>query len=675
MSQFGSSLFPSEYDATVMERMKFLLDGELPVVGIAPATLREEPSPLRVAVNGSGRIGRLNTHMSGSSSSLDTTMLFSAADLIEIEDLAGSLSYQHAFGECDFVGQVDATMSRYQAVPDLYDWDAAALYALTAPVDACTGTAMVLTMADIFSRYDAIAPLIARTCGHVLRPLFPQATVEDASQYAWERIVRYYAAVASGKKEAARGLGLIVYVSRLAALTIASREWRYWERLVPDDVSACEIRGILPHSRPGQEQVEDADYLQQMYAHVVARLRPDSLGIVVLDLLLSDHRPSEIAKQLGVSKSAISYWRTMIRALASEFRGDGDGDDDGGGGGKASRKGANDRSGTARKAGVRRRSGTKRSGMAKVVDELLARLDRTEDLGEVPKRVDKMSHKPVNVGSLVLISDGRIVDCTLGGGGHSESLLSGTNGKTLFLALDKDEDTLALAEERVLGLEADLVYSAPPPSAYFFDQIDTIGHVDHGETTGETVARRLAKAILSVGLDRTGTVGGEGNLSSFYELPAAGRVITERGPALRPVVGRDEVAGSNAFCRSIVVDRELPAGFPVTNRRKEFEKQQPSVHNRWLAGSMQATGRRFPYGVGLPFGEQPTINQLVKITREWLQSSKLRVAGLSYADQLRCIDDASDERPFRIDCRLGQERSMERRSVMRYPPWYERDGD
>lgn len=65
------------------------------------------------------------------------------------------------------------------------------------------------------------------------------------------------------------------------------------------------------------------------------------------------------------------------------------------------------------------------------------------------------SHLPVLASEVVLglelKSGGVYVDCTLGGGGHSELILKGTGPDGLLVALDQDPEALAAAEKRLVS--------------------------------------------------------------------------------------------------------------------------------------------------------------------------------------------------------------------------------
>lgn len=81
-------------------------------------------------------------------------------------------------------------------------------------------------------------------------------------------------------------------------------------------------------------------------------------------------------------------------------------------------------------------------------------------------------HHPVLAGDVVkyLISkpNGIYVDCTLGGGGHSELILEKLNGKGMLLGLDADMDAIRFANERLSVFANKIIKRA------FFDQLDVV---------------------------------------------------------------------------------------------------------------------------------------------------------------------------------------------------------
>jgi 16S rRNA (cytosine1402-N4)-methyltransferase len=86
--------------------------------------------------------------------------------------------------------------------------------------------------------------------------------------------------------------------------------------------------------------------------------------------------------------------------------------------------------------------------------------------------VQEFYHHPVLAGDVVkyLISkpDGIYVDCTLGGGGHSELILEKLNGKGMLLGLDADMDAIQFASERLSIFSNKIIKRA------FFDQLDVV---------------------------------------------------------------------------------------------------------------------------------------------------------------------------------------------------------
>jgi 16S rRNA (cytosine1402-N4)-methyltransferase len=68
-------------------------------------------------------------------------------------------------------------------------------------------------------------------------------------------------------------------------------------------------------------------------------------------------------------------------------------------------------------------------------------------------RWDSSYHAPVMVDQVVALFSGaeQVLDCTLGGGGHSEALLAGGSS---VVALDRDESAITEAKERLMPYEA-----------------------------------------------------------------------------------------------------------------------------------------------------------------------------------------------------------------------------
>lgn len=50
------------------------------------------------------------------------------------------------------------------------------------------------------------------------------------------------------------------------------------------------------------------------------------------------------------------------------------------------------------------------------------------------------------------------MDCTLGGGGHSEGILSNSTDNSKLIAIDQDENAIKYASERLKNLEIRSVY-------------------------------------------------------------------------------------------------------------------------------------------------------------------------------------------------------------------------
>lgn len=61
--------------------------------------------------------------------------------------------------------------------------------------------------------------------------------------------------------------------------------------------------------------------------------------------------------------------------------------------------------------------------------------------------------KKQSVEALNVVPDGKYVDCTLGGGGHSEAILHRLTGEGKLFAFDQDEKAIAAAKKRLAGYE------------------------------------------------------------------------------------------------------------------------------------------------------------------------------------------------------------------------------
>lgn len=88
--------------------------------------------------------------------------------------------------------------------------------------------------------------------------------------------------------------------------------------------------------------------------------------------------------------------------------------------------------------------------------------------------MDNVYHQPVladvAVGYLVTNSDGIYVDCTLGGGGHSDLILQKLSSKGFLIGLDADRDAIENSNEKLKG------YNNKALRQIFFDQLDVVLH-------------------------------------------------------------------------------------------------------------------------------------------------------------------------------------------------------
>jgi 16S rRNA (cytosine1402-N4)-methyltransferase len=118
--------------------------------------------------------------------------------------------------------------------------------------------------------------------------------------------------------------------------------------------------------------------------------------------------------------------------------------------------------------------------------------------------MDAARHEPVLVDEVVaLLAPGRgglFIDCTAGLGGHSAALLSA--GATRVIALDRDQDALAIARERL---------------AVFAERVDLV-HADY---------RDLSQVLNSRGIEAVGGILADLGVSSL-QLDVEGRGFTFR---------------------------------------------------------------------------------------------------------------------------------------------------
>ena len=69
------------------------------------------------------------------------------------------------------------------------------------------------------------------------------------------------------------------------------------------------------------------------------------------------------------------------------------------------------------------------------------------------KKYDSIYHSPVMVEeilqNLITQEDGQYIDCTLGGGGHSEAILENTTPQARLFSFDRDNEAIAFAKKRL----------------------------------------------------------------------------------------------------------------------------------------------------------------------------------------------------------------------------------
>jgi 16S rRNA (cytosine1402-N4)-methyltransferase len=74
--------------------------------------------------------------------------------------------------------------------------------------------------------------------------------------------------------------------------------------------------------------------------------------------------------------------------------------------------------------------------------------------------------------------DGKYIDCTLGGGGHSEAILKEMSEKGVLIGIDQDEDAIAFAKERLNKYDNfEIAYGN-------FSEMKTITSFNEGTVTG-----------------------------------------------------------------------------------------------------------------------------------------------------------------------------------------------
>src|SRR5690625_3642227 len=60
--------------------------------------------------------------------------------------------------------------------------------------------------------------------------------------------------------------------------------------------------------------------------------------------------------------------------------------------------------------------------------------------------------------NLAIRPDGTYIDCTVGGGGHSEQIAKNLSEEGLLIAIDQDEYALSAAKERLSKVQENVIY-------------------------------------------------------------------------------------------------------------------------------------------------------------------------------------------------------------------------
>src|SRR5439155_23578161 len=93
-------------------------------------------------------------------------------------------------------------------------------------------------------------------------------------------------------------------------------------------------------------------------------------------------------------------------------------------------------------------------------------------------RLDSAYHAPALVEAVLTFLSGkrRVLDCTLGGGGHSLALLNG--GAKMVVAVDRDPDAVAAARERLAQFEASGRFIAARANYAALDGVEVLAGTD-----------------------------------------------------------------------------------------------------------------------------------------------------------------------------------------------------
>jgi 16S rRNA (cytosine1402-N4)-methyltransferase len=256
-------------------------------------------------------------------------------------------------------------------------------------------------------------------------------------------------------------------------------------------------------------------------------------------------------------------------------------------------------------------------------------------------RWDSSYHAPVLVEEVLALFAGakHVLDCTLGGGGHSEALLSSGASVT---AIDRDEAAIEEARKRLAAYEASGRFRAlrgnfgelsgiPDLAGARFDGIlADLGVSSHQIDTAERGFSFRPGALLDMRMDRRSPVKAEHLLNTFEEAdlahifraygdePRAARLAREivRRRENRPFATSDDLVGA---IRGAFGARMGPSDFArlfqalriaVNDELTSLENALPVLRDRLIPGGILAV-------ISYHSGE----DRLVKHTmREWSNS-------------------------------------------------------
>jgi 16S rRNA (cytosine1402-N4)-methyltransferase len=256
-------------------------------------------------------------------------------------------------------------------------------------------------------------------------------------------------------------------------------------------------------------------------------------------------------------------------------------------------------------------------------------------------RWDSSYHAPVLVREVLALFAGakQVLDCTLGGGGHSEALLSTGSSVT---AIDRDEAAIDEARKRLAAYEAsgrfralrgnfsELSRIAELADARFDAILADLGVSSHQIDTADRGFSFRPGALLDMRMDRRSPVNAEQLLNTFDEAdltqifraygdePRAGRLAREivRRRENKPFATSDDLVGA---IRGAFGARMGPGDFA-----RLFQAVRIAVNDELAsldAALPELRDRLVPRGVLAVISYQSGEDRLVKHTmREWSSS-------------------------------------------------------